>query len=70
MSKRKSQTAIADYRAQGFIPEALVNYLALLGWSTGHRGGDPLARRARPAGSTSSTSRRAARSSTASASSG
>ncbi len=35
MSKRKSQTAIADYRAEGFIPEALVNYLALLGWSTG-----------------------------------
>jgi glutamyl-tRNA synthetase len=35
MSKRKSQTAIADYRAQGFIQEALVNYLALLGWSTG-----------------------------------
>jgi nondiscriminating glutamyl-tRNA synthetase len=35
MSKRKSQTAIADYRSQGFIPEALVNYLALLGWSTG-----------------------------------
>jgi nondiscriminating glutamyl-tRNA synthetase len=35
MSKRKSQTAIADYRAQGFIPEAMVNFLALLGWSTG-----------------------------------
>ena len=35
MSKRKSQTAIADYRDQGFIREALVNYLALLGWSTG-----------------------------------
>jgi nondiscriminating glutamyl-tRNA synthetase len=35
MSKRKSQTAIADYRAQGFLPEALVNFLALLGWSTG-----------------------------------
>src|SRR6266508_985549 len=35
MSKRMSQTAISDYRAQGFIPEALVNYLALLGWSTG-----------------------------------
>jgi glutamyl-tRNA synthetase len=35
MSKRKSQTAVADYRAQGFIPEAFVNYLALLGWSTG-----------------------------------
>jgi len=35
MSKRKSQTAIDDYIAQGFIKEALVNYLALLGWSTG-----------------------------------
>jgi len=35
MSKRKSQTAIADYRAEGFLPEALVNYLSLLGWSTG-----------------------------------
>jgi len=35
MSKRKSQTAVADYRAQGFIPEGFVNYLSLLGWSTG-----------------------------------
>jgi glutamyl-tRNA synthetase len=35
MSKRKSQTAVSDYRAQGFIPEALVNFLSLLGWSTG-----------------------------------
>ncbi len=35
MSKRKSQTAVDDYRAEGFVPEALVNYLALLGWSTG-----------------------------------
>src|SRR6266702_3166916 len=35
MSKRKSQTAVADYRAQGFLPEALVNFLSLLGWSTG-----------------------------------
>jgi glutamyl-tRNA synthetase len=35
MSKRQGQTAIDDYRAEGFIPEALVNYLALLGWSTG-----------------------------------
>ena len=35
MSKRKSQTAMADYIGQGFIREALVNYLALLGWSTG-----------------------------------
>src|SRR5687767_4505870 len=35
ISKRKSQTAIDDYVAEGFIREALVNYLALLGWSTG-----------------------------------
>ena len=35
MSKRMSQTAISDYIAQGFIREALVNYLAFLGWSTG-----------------------------------
>jgi glutamyl-tRNA synthetase len=35
MSKRKSQTAVSDYIAQGFIREAMVNYLALLGWSTG-----------------------------------
>ena len=35
MSKRKSQTALSDYLAQGFIREALVNYLALLGWATG-----------------------------------
>jgi glutamyl-tRNA synthetase len=35
MSKRKVQTAVSDYIAQGFIREALVNYLALLGWGTG-----------------------------------
>ncbi len=35
MSKRKSQTAVDAYRAEGFIPEAFLNYLALLGWSSG-----------------------------------
>ena len=35
MSKRKSQTAVKDYIAEGFVREALVNYLAFLGWSTG-----------------------------------
>jgi len=35
MSKRKTQTAIDDYRSEGFIREGLINYLALLGWSTG-----------------------------------
>ena len=35
MSKRKSQTAVGDYRAQGFIREGLLNYLSYLGWSPG-----------------------------------
>jgi len=35
MSKRKSQTAVSDYIAQGFVREALVNYFAYLGWSPG-----------------------------------
>ena len=35
MSKRKSQTAVDDYIGEGFIREGMVNYLALLGWSTG-----------------------------------
>jgi glutamyl-tRNA synthetase len=32
LSKRRHQVALEDYRAQGYLPEALVNYLALLGW--------------------------------------
>lgn len=35
MSKRKSQTAVSDYIGQGFVREAIDNFLALLGWSTG-----------------------------------
>lgn len=35
MSKRKAQTAISDYRREGYLPEALVNFLAFLGWSPG-----------------------------------
>jgi glutamyl-tRNA synthetase len=35
MSKRMGQTAIADYIAQGYIQEAMVNFLALLGWASG-----------------------------------
>jgi glutamyl-tRNA synthetase len=35
MSKRKSQTALDDYRAEGFIKEGLINYFAYLGWSPG-----------------------------------
>ncbi len=35
MSKRKGATSISEYRALGYLPEALVNYLLLLGWSPG-----------------------------------
>ena len=35
MSKRKSQTAMDEYRGHGYIPEAIINHLALLGWSSG-----------------------------------
>ena len=35
MSKRKSQTAMSAYREQGYLPEAMVNFLAFLGWSPG-----------------------------------
>jgi glutamyl-tRNA synthetase len=40
MSKRKTQTAISDYLAQGFVEEGIVNYLALLGWSPGGASGE------------------------------
>jgi glutamyl-tRNA synthetase len=33
LSKRHGATAVGEYAAQGFLPEALLNYLALLGWS-------------------------------------
>jgi len=35
LSKRLGATSVADYRAVGYLPEAFVNYLALLGWSPG-----------------------------------
>ncbi|MDD2422527.1 MAG: glutamate--tRNA ligase, partial [Heliobacteriaceae bacterium] len=35
MSKRHGATAVAQYRSKGYLPEALVNFLALLGWSPG-----------------------------------
>jgi glutamyl-tRNA synthetase len=33
LSKRHGATSVEEFRAAGYIPEALVNYLALLGWS-------------------------------------
>lgn len=32
LSKRKDSVALADFEADGFLPEAMANYLALLGW--------------------------------------
>ena len=33
LSKRRGAVAIGEYRRQGYLPEAIVNYMALLGWS-------------------------------------
>lgn len=33
LSKRKGDVAVRDYRAQGFLPEAMLNYLAVVGWT-------------------------------------
>ena len=33
LSKRDPQASLDTYRAQGYLPEGLLNYLALLGWS-------------------------------------
>jgi glutamyl-tRNA synthetase len=35
LSKRQGDVAVEEYRAKGFLPEALVNFVALLGWNPG-----------------------------------
>ena len=35
LGKRHGATGIGEFRRRGFLPQALVNYLALLGWSPG-----------------------------------
>ena len=35
LSKRHGATAVTEYKDLGYLPEALVNYLARLGWSSG-----------------------------------
>lgn len=38
LSKRQGDVAVEDYRKQGYLPEALINFIALLGWNpTGDR---------------------------------
>ena len=34
LSKRHGATAVSHFREEGYLPEALVNYLALLGWTS------------------------------------
>jgi len=36
LSKRHGATAVGDYQHQGILPQAMANFLALLGWSPGH----------------------------------
>lgn len=35
LSKRHGSTSVESFREQGYLPEAIVNHLALLGWSPG-----------------------------------
>ena len=35
LSKRHGATSVEEFRAQGYLPEAIVNYLTLLGWGPG-----------------------------------
>jgi nondiscriminating glutamyl-tRNA synthetase len=35
LSKRHGATSVQEFRERGYLPESLVNYLALLGWSPG-----------------------------------
>ncbi len=44
LSKRHGATAVEEFREDGYLPEALVNYLALLGWSP--EGGEEIIGRA------------------------
>jgi glutamyl-tRNA synthetase len=36
LSKRHGATSVTEYARQGFLPEAMMNFLALLGWSPGN----------------------------------
>ncbi|HJW49794.1 MAG TPA: glutamate--tRNA ligase, partial [Candidatus Limnocylindria bacterium] len=35
LAKRHGATKVEEFKAQGYLPEAMVNYLALVGWSPG-----------------------------------
>ncbi|MFH1572743.1 MAG: glutamate--tRNA ligase [Acidobacteriota bacterium] len=42
LSKRHGATSLEEFRAQGYLPQALLNYLALLGWSPPEEGREVL----------------------------
>ena len=42
LSKRHGATSLDEFRRQGYLPEALINYLALLGWSPAEDGQEVL----------------------------
>ena len=47
LSKRHGATSVREFREKGYLPEALVNYLALIGWSPGAERRAAAGRRAR-----------------------
>ena len=56
LSKRHGATSVAEFRAKGYLPEALANYLALIGWSPGDGDRAVAARRRSRRASTSAPS--------------
>ena len=44
LSKRHGATSVEEFRDQGILPDAMINYLALLGWSPGASGDEVFTR--------------------------
>lgn len=42
LSKRHGDTAILDYKKKGYLPEAMLNFLVLLGWNPGEGSTDEI----------------------------
>ncbi|GAA5991686.1 hypothetical protein JCM10908_001091 [Rhodotorula pacifica] len=56
LSKRAGDVQVEDYIARGYEPEALLNFVALMGWSPQSSGSDTPSSSASPAASSSSSS--------------
>jgi glutamyl-tRNA synthetase len=68
LSKRHGAVSVMQYDDDGYLPEAVINYLARLGWS--HGDAELFSVSSSSSGSTSTTSRRRPRSSTPKSSAG